>query len=42
MNKKKLKEIYSRPEKYPFERLNALMEYAMYKLSKIKQNGNTK
>lgn len=41
IKKKKLKEIYSRPEKYPFERLNALMDYAILKLKKI-QNGNTK
>jgi len=33
MTKKKLKEIYSRPEKYPFERLNALMDWAIKKLN---------
>ena len=33
MNKKQLDEIYSRPEKQPFERLNALMEFAMQEIT---------
>jgi len=36
ITKKFLDELYKRPEKYPFERLNALMEYALYKIKSTK------
>lgn len=35
ITKKILDEIYKREEKYPFERLNALMEYSLHKLQKL-------